>query len=547
MNLFTLFAKLGLDTSEYDKNVDKATKKGKTLAQSLEDGIKSAVKFAAALKVGAAVIKSTINAVANVAKTGIEYNAQIETYKMSLATLLGSAQEAEQAIENIKQDAAATPFDVEGLVQANQLLIGAGISADNARKTIIALGDAVSATGGGSAELARMAANLQGIRNVGTATSADIKQFATAGINIYKVMADYLGTTTEQVQNMSIGYDDLSAALIKAASAGGMYEGAMKRQSQTFKGIMTTLKANAVALIGEVFQPLSSKLAQEILPQANKYLQELADAYRKGGTTAMIKATGRIIAKVIDAIISAAPKLLEGLFALLGALGEELVNSFPRIATLLTELLSKVVLWITSKNTIKSIISAIGTIVSSVAIAVFNALPDLIEGLVANAIDIIGSALSGEMFDDLLRSLSAVGLAMTEAICDIDWKYVIEKITTGISNAFYRAVYPVIKPLAHFLGRTFAGLNDVEMDEAYEQYFREAEEGVEARARARRGLNTEPMTVEEIKSAVGGTLGGAGNGQTTVVLEVDGEVFGEVVYNANQKQTQKYGTKITGG
>lgn len=544
MNLFTLFAKLGLDTSEYDKNVDKATKKGKNLGNTL------GTKLASAAKIGAQAIMAAATAagaaVAGLAKVGIEYNAQIESYTMGLTTLLGSAEEAQKAIENIKQDAARTPFDVASLVQANQLLIGAGVSASDARKTIIALGDAVSATGGGSAELARMAANLQQIKNVGQATAIDIKQFANAGINIYKVMADYLGTTTEQVKNVSIGYDDLSAALIKAASAGGMFEGSMQRQSQTFNGIVSTLKDNAKALIGEVFQPLSSKLTQEILPQANKYLQELADAYRKGGTAAMIKATGRILAKMIDTVISAAPKFLEGLFTLLGALGEELVNSFPRIAKLLTDLFTKILLWITSKNTIKGIIGAVGKILSALAIAVFNALPDLIKGLMSNTIDIIESVFSGEMFDELLRSLSAVGLAMTEAICDIDWQYVFEMLVYGLGKVLLDVGYWLASPIEHLVGRLF-GYSSDEIDKMYEDEVAGVRRDIEERAKQRRGMTSAPMQTEEIKSLLGGTLSGAGNGQTTVVLEVDGKAFGEVVYNANQKQTQKYGTKITGG
>lgn len=544
MNLFTLFAKLGLDTSEYDKNVDKATKKGKALGNTL------GTKLASAAKIGAQAIMAAATAagaaVAGLAKVGIEYNAQIETYTMGLTTLLGSAEEAQKAIENIKQDAARTPFDVASLVQANQLLIGAGVSASDARNTIIALGDAVSATGGGSAELARMAANLQQIKNVGQATAIDIKQFANAGINIYKVMADYLGTTTEQVKNVSIGYDDLSAALIKAASAGGMFEGSMQRQSQTFNGIVSTLKDNVKTLIGEVFQPLSSKLTREILPQANKYLQELADAYRKGGTTAMIKATGRILAKMIDAVISAAPKFLEGLFTLLGALGEELVNSFPRIAKLLTDLFTKILLWITSKNTIKGIIGAVGKILSALAIAVFNALPDLIKGLMSNTIDIIESVLSGEMFDELLRSLAAIGLAMTEAICDIDWQYVFEMLVYGLGKVLLDVGYWLASPIEHLVGRLF-GYSSDEIDKMYEDEVAGVRRDIEERAKQRRGMTSAPMQTEEIKSLLGGTLSGAGNGQTTVVLEVDGKAFGEVVYNANQKQTQKYGTKITGG
>jgi phage tail tape-measure protein len=68
-------------------------------------------------------------------------------------------------MQQIKKDAVSTPFDVQSLAKGEQMLISTGISADDARNTILALGDAVSATGGDSATLTRMIANLQQIQN----------------------------------------------------------------------------------------------------------------------------------------------------------------------------------------------------------------------------------------------------------------------------------------------------------------------------------------------------------------------------------------------
>ena len=116
---------------------------------------------------------------------GINYNAQMEQYRTMFTTLTGSAEEADRVIQQLQADAQKSPFDSASLIQANQYLISAGVSADEARTMINSLGDAVSATGGGSAELERMAQNLQQIKNVGKASSQDIKQFANASINIY--------------------------------------------------------------------------------------------------------------------------------------------------------------------------------------------------------------------------------------------------------------------------------------------------------------------------------------------------------------------------
>lgn len=212
---------------------------------------------------------------------GVAYNAQIETYRTGLTNMLGDADKANTALENIKQDAARTPFDTASLVKANQYLIGAGENAEYSRKTILALGDAVSATGGGSAELERMAQNLQQVANVGKASSVDIKQFAFAGINIYQVLADYTGKSIQDVQNMTISYDLLTQSLQAAAEEGGRYYNSMETQSETLKGSLSTLKDNASQLLGTVTEGLSSGLG-EWMQGLNQIVIDLNEGIQNG-------------------------------------------------------------------------------------------------------------------------------------------------------------------------------------------------------------------------------------------------------------------------
>lgn len=213
---------------------------------------------------------------------GIEYNAQIESYRVGLTTMLGDAQAANEAMAAIQEDAARTPFSVDSLTQANQLIISAGENAGYSRKVIMALGDAVSATGGGNAELSRMAANLQQIANVGKASAIDIKQFAYAGINVYQVLADYTGKTVQEVQNMTISYDLLSNALIAASEEGGRYYNAMDTQSQTMNGRVSTLKDNVSQLAGLMTGDLSSGIGV-VISNLNDMTVAAIEAYKTDG------------------------------------------------------------------------------------------------------------------------------------------------------------------------------------------------------------------------------------------------------------------------
>lgn len=214
--------------------------------------------------------------------SGIEYNAQIEKYTTGFTNMLGSAEAAQQVMSQIQEDAAKTPFDVESLTQANQYLISAGENASYARDTIMALGDAVSATGGGNDELNRMSQNLQQIANTGKATTADIKQFAYAGIDVYGILADYTGKSTAEVQKMTISYDLLTQALQAASEEGGRYYNSMDTQSQTMNGRVSTLKDNVSQLAGLLTGDLSSGFGV-VIGNLNDMLVAAQEAYKTDG------------------------------------------------------------------------------------------------------------------------------------------------------------------------------------------------------------------------------------------------------------------------
>lgn len=279
----------------FANSTDKAS--GKSLASAITQGTVMAGIFS---KLGSAALSAAEGFISS----GIEYNAQIEKYTTGFTNMLGSAEAAQQAMENIQQDAARTPFNVDSLVSANQYLISAGENASYARKTIMALGDAVSATGGGSDELNRMAQNLQQIANTGKATAVDIKQFAYAGIDVYGILADYTGKSTAEVQKMTISYDLLTQALQAASEEGGRYYNSMDTQSQTMNGRVSTLQDNVKQLAGLLTGDLSSGVGVAI-GKLNDMVVAAQEAYKLDGWKGLIgEITG--LTTVIDKAKSSA-------------------------------------------------------------------------------------------------------------------------------------------------------------------------------------------------------------------------------------------------
>lgn len=316
--------KTSTETKELKKQLTAAEAQLKTTASALKaanNGMDSFGKSASSTGSGltAALTKSQLLASAistlstaalsgakQFVSMGIEYNAQIESYRVGLTNMLGDAQAANEAMAAIQEDAARTPFSVDSLTQANQLLISAGENAEYSRKVIMALGDAVSATGGGNAELSRMAANLQQIANVGKASAIDVKQFAYAGINVYQVLADYTGKTVQEVQNMTVSYDLLSEALIAASEEGGRYYNAMDTQSQTMNGRVSTLKDNVSQLAGLMTGDLSSGIGV-VISNLNDMTVAAIEAYKTDGW----KGLGEAILELNNPINSVIKKFSE--------------------------------------------------------------------------------------------------------------------------------------------------------------------------------------------------------------------------------------------
>lgn len=207
-------------------------------------------------------------------------------------TFLGSHEAALEAVRKIQKDAADSPlFGQAELIKGNQLLISAGISAEQARGDIAALGNAIAATGGGNAELMRVVQNMQQIQNVGQASAVDIKQFGFAGINIMKLVADATGKTVEELDGIPLTYEVISAALQKASDEGGVFAGAQERAAATINGawaglsdqvdiLMTNigLKLNetfriteGMQLLGEWISNLSQMIQTGSIPQLGAF------------------------------------------------------------------------------------------------------------------------------------------------------------------------------------------------------------------------------------------------------------------------------------
>lgn len=405
---------LGEFASKTDDATESVQNFGNANQAGIFDGIAGAVTkgnlVATALeKVGSAVV----DAGKSVISTGVDYNSQMEQYTVAFTNMLGSADKAESVLAQIKQDAAKTPFDTAGLVKANQLLISTGVDAQSARNVVMALGDAVKATGGGNDELSRMAQNLQQIKNAGKATSADIKQFAYAGIDVYGILADYTGKSTADVQKMSISYDLLTNALLSASEEGGRYFGAMETQSQTLDGRISTLKDNATQLAGALTEGLASTEG-ELVNVATGWVQELTNSLQTGGVASMVETGGVLAGEAIDSFTDYAVNNMDGVLDTGLDIAQNLASGVVQNAPKLLE----------------SAVTITGSFIGGVA----EKIPDILAS---------GAELTGEMVrgvlslgQDMWDASKTLAAKAANGILTTNWLEVGWNISSGIVNGF---------------------------------------------------------------------------------------------------------------
>lgn len=139
MNLFSLYAKIGLDTSEYDKGIKEAQSKGKSFADSMAYDLSGmAQKIKTGLKVTATAGAGFIAALG---KIGLDYNAQMETYTTNFEVMLGDTETAAQKVQDISDMASKTPFELTDLASATQTLLAFNVASDDTNTVLQQLGD----------------------------------------------------------------------------------------------------------------------------------------------------------------------------------------------------------------------------------------------------------------------------------------------------------------------------------------------------------------------------------------------------------------------
>lgn len=243
----TIVWNLDVSDSKFKKGLADARAEARKTGDELDKSGQAFGRLGSAAANAAKTAAFALGAIAgSVSIFGLKTAGDLESARQGFVTLLGSAEEADKILGQIKKDAAKTPFELTGLIKANQALTSVTKNGERSENILLDVGKALAASGKGQEELDRIIFNLQQIGNTSEITELDIRQFGYAGVNILELLADYYGVSKEaagdMVKNSKDAFGDLEKAFAKAGGAGGKFENAFKDQAGTFNQLVSNMK-----------------------------------------------------------------------------------------------------------------------------------------------------------------------------------------------------------------------------------------------------------------------------------------------------------------
>ena len=307
----------------------------------------------------------------------------------------------------------------------------------------------------------------------GEKTSDEFKALMqSAQAEVQKLGADASQSATmlaEIGKNGQVSSSLVDEAMQIATSEGGLFYQAMEKQSKTAAGLISTLKDNVQILLGDVFTGVSEAMKQEAIPAALGYVDQLSEAFRSGGTPALMSALGDILGDVAGKASAFAPSLVKTSVGLIKSLLNGLKSNAKVIAKGLSETFKEAVIGLIEiapdlidvglallLELADSLGAELPDILSSLIDAVFNIIVKLVssapkllvagarlaQGLVLGMMSALVTLMAdfwnlllGDVDEKMNAAMAAVDANIRPEISEADQQAITDAINTGIEAA----------------------------------------------------------------------------------------------------------------
>lgn len=210
--------------------------------------------------------KKAASELSNVVKSGVEYNATMQSYLTNFKVMLGSEEQAAAKLAEIRKMEASTPFSLDDLTSGTQTLLQFGIAVDDTTGVLQQLGDISLGNADKLQTLVRAYGKMSSAQKV---TLENVNMMIDAGFNplnqICNATGESMADLYKRISDGKVSFAELESAVASATSQGGQFYNGMLEASQTFSGRMSTLKDNVSALTGELTSGLFEALGELVV------------------------------------------------------------------------------------------------------------------------------------------------------------------------------------------------------------------------------------------------------------------------------------------
>ncbi len=199
---------------------------------------------------------------------GLKVASDMQQAEIAFTNMLGSADKARAFLGELSDFAARTPFELPDVRMGAQRLLAMGFAAKDVLPTLSAVGDAVAAVGGSSADVSRVTTILGQIQAKGRLQAEEMMQLNEAGVFSWQKLADEMGVSVpaamDKVTAGAVSSADFMSAFM--ASTADNFGGMMEQQSTTLLGLFSTAKDNISIALADTADSLTKPLSQAIGP-----------------------------------------------------------------------------------------------------------------------------------------------------------------------------------------------------------------------------------------------------------------------------------------
>jgi tape measure domain-containing protein len=303
MAIGKLLLKLGIDTTNLDKELGKVEKSMTKFGQNMSN-------------LGSTLTQSLTLPIIGVGAAALKSFADMEKLQNGLIAIMGSSEGAAIELEKLRKVAENPGLALPEVVKASASLQSVGMNADAARETITQFGNAVARAGGGAEQFDGVVLALSQISAVGKVTQEDLNQIKERLPEFARVMKEEFGVVTaEGIRELGISSEEF---IKRSVGALGNLERANGGLANTFDN----LKDNVGASLAELGKAINETLNLEaVVATFSAGLQRLVDGFKSLNpeTQGFIVKAGLIIAAIGPAIFIVG-KLISTFGALVGTI-----------------------------------------------------------------------------------------------------------------------------------------------------------------------------------------------------------------------------------